>query len=149
MNMNDLTHAARLLAGSSFDPLRRFVQLEKERRQLEDRAKAIRDECAHLEETLLNEWADRGQRNANVDGLTVYIANDFYCNKKGGIETEAICQALIRHGLGHLVSPNYSASSLKAWVKEQASIGSDLPEDLREMLSYDSVYRLRTRLSAT
>lgn len=129
------------------DPLARFVALEKERREIEARLKQCKAEATAIQEQLLDDWADRGQQSAQVDGLTVYVAHDFYCRKKGGIDTKEICSVLEQHGLSRLVGPNYDASKLKSWVKEQITEGSELPSDLDDLLMYDNVPRLRTRLS--
>lgn len=129
------------------DHLARFVELEKERRQIEDRLEEIKQETNYLQGLILDEWADRGQQNANLAGMTVYIAHDFYCNKRPEYDQGEVCRRLADEGLGRLVSPAYSAASLKAWVKEQLSLGADVPERLKEVLNYDEVPRLRARLS--
>lgn len=148
------------------DPLARFVALEHERRRLEAALKKVTDEAAALEERILDEWADRGQQNARVAGMTVFIANDFYCNKAPGVDKRVVCNLLNQVGLSSLVGPDYNASSLKAWVKERirdwaeehALAGEELPVDpvetarralppeLSSVLSCGTVARLRTRL---
>jgi hypothetical protein len=127
------------------DNLARFVALEKRRREIEGELDAIKEEARQLEEWLLDEWADRGQQNASVDGLTVYVAVEFYCNKVPGVETPEICRRLEAAGLGDLVAPAYNAARLKSWVKESIDEGRPLPQDLAECLKFDSVPRLRSR----
>ncbi len=129
------------------DPLARLVALDKERRKLEDRLEAIKKERPPLEEILLEQWADRGQQNANVNGMTVYIAHDFFCTKKGEASTEQLLEVLKATGLERVIQLGYNASGLKAWVKEQLAAGSDIPEQLAGLLNYDTVPRLKTRLA--
>ena len=129
------------------DALGLFVALEHERRQVEDRLDAIKKEQADLQERILDEWADRGQRSANVDGLTVYIAHDFYCSKRKEVSTEQLIDVLKDAGLERCVQVGYNASSMKAFIKEQLAQGSELPEQLANSLNYDTIPRLRARLS--
>jgi hypothetical protein len=129
------------------DSLSQFVALDKERRQVEARLDAIKKEQAILQDALLDEWADRGQQSANVDGLTIYIARDFICSKKSEISTEQIIEVLRQNGLEQCVQTGYNATGLKAFVKEQLASESEIPEALKSCLNYDTIPRLRTRLS--
>jgi len=129
------------------DPLARFAALEHERRDLEERLDAIKKEEAGLQDTILEEWAERGQQSARVDGLTVYVARDFYCTKRGEISMEQLLDVLRSSGLDRCIQVGYNASSLKAFVKEQLTEGSEIPEALANCLNYDTIPRLRTRLS--
>jgi hypothetical protein len=129
------------------DSLSKFVSLDKERRQVEARLDAIKKEQSILQNALLDEWADRGQQSANVDGLTVYIARDFICSKKSEISTEQIIEVLRQNGLEQCVQTGYNATSLKAFVKEQLASESEIPEALKSCLNYDTIPRLRTRLA--
>jgi len=129
------------------DPLAEYVALEKERRALDARLKANKEAARKLEAEILDEWADRGQTNAAVDGLTVYLATDFYCTKRGGVEREVLCDALAAAGRPDLVHPDYSASALKAWVKELLAESGEVPGELAPLLNVQEAPRLRTRVS--
>jgi hypothetical protein len=133
--------------GENSDPLSRFVQLDHERRQVEDRLDAIKKEQTAMQERVLDEWADRGQQSAKVGGLTIYVAHEFYCSKRGGVSTEQLIEILKSSGLDRCVQVGYNASSLKAFVKETIAGGSDLPDTLKACLNYDTTPRLRTRLA--
>lgn len=130
-----------------FDALGRFVVLDHERRQVEERLDAIKKEQMALQERVLDEWVERGQQSAKVDGLTVYVAHEFYCSKRGEISTEQLIEILKSAGLDRCVQVGYNASSLKAFVKESLASDSELPEALKQCLNYDTTPRLRTRLS--
>ncbi|MFZ5831261.1 MAG: hypothetical protein ACOY3P_14310 [Planctomycetota bacterium] len=147
--MNDV-EAAFVAAGEAaeaqpVDPLARFVELEHKRRDLESQLDQVKDEARQLEARILEEWAERGQNSAKVGGLTVYLANDFYCSKRATSSTDELVSALRDAGLSDYVSIGYNAASLKAWVKEQVASGGDIPQPLAERLNYDTTPRLKTR----
>lgn len=123
------------------DKLAEFVKLEREKRELESRLEAIKSERQKLEQALLDEWANRGQTSANLDGFCTYVRMDFYCNKKGGVPTESVCDVLRTIGLADMVAPSYNAAKLKSIVKEWNESGQ-VPEELQALLSYDTVPRL-------
>lgn len=128
------------------DPLGRFVEIERRRREIEDEDKRLAKEAAALQEQLLNDWADRGQQSATVAGFTIYVAHEFYCSKHGDVPTPIVCEILAANGLGNLVAPAYNANSLKAWIKERVTASEEIPEELKAAMSYGEVPRLRTRL---
>lgn len=134
-------------AATGDDALGRFAVLDRERREVEDRLDAIKKEQTALQERILDEWADRGQQSANVSGLTIYIAKDFYCSKRPEVSTEQLIDILRDAGLERCVQIGYNAQSLKAFVKEQLAEGSELPTPLANSIKYDTTPRLRTRLS--
>jgi hypothetical protein len=125
--------------------LKEFVALEHERRQHDDRLKQIAERVDKLAPTLLDQFADAGIQNANVDGLTVYVRVDRYVSKRGDASTEQVCQVLKDCGLGYMVSDGYNASSLKSKVKEFQEEGVAVPEALAAMLNIGEVPRLATR----
>ena len=122
-----------------------FVKLEKQRRQLESELNHTKEEIKTLQEQIIDEWFDRGQQSASVDGLSIYIYYDFYCSKKEEISTEQFINALRNAGWGQFVKLKYDGSLLKAFVKEQLDSKSDIPDELRQMLHYGTPPRLRTR----
>jgi prophage DNA circulation protein len=103
-----------------------------------------------LEEQILSQWADQSQTQAKIDGMTVYVARDFVCNKRAGVPTEAVTDALKACGLGSLVHPDYSSASLKAAIKDMRGENGDdgqVPESLKELLQWQELFRLRVRAS--
>ncbi len=74
------------------------------------------------------------------------MANDFYCSKAKGVGTPEVCDALWQVAtLAPLVKPSYSASSLKAWVKEHVDNDEPIPSFLDDLLHYDTVPRIKSR----
>lgn len=125
--------------------LAEFIGLSNRKREIEAEAKAVNARLAELQEPLLDWFADRGIRNIRTDRGTVYVVQDFFCNKKGDIPTQQICDALKEIGMGQLVSPAYSAASLKSWVREQVDNNADLPEQLTELITYETMPRLKVK----
>lgn len=127
------------------DKLSKFMELEARRRALEEELDAVKAELNILQDQVLDDWADRGWQNAKINGVTVYVAHEFFCSKRAGVDTQIICDTLRQHGLGNIVAEAYSAQSLKSWVKERLDNGDPIPEPLKSLLNYDSIPRLRTR----
>ncbi len=140
--LSELDQAVEAALGQ--DPLSEFVAVERRLREIGDEEDALKKRRATLEQRLLDEWADRGQSCAVVDDFSVYVAHDFFCNKKTGVPIPAVCRLLENFGLGNMVSPAYNAQSLKAWVKEHEAAGT-VPEELAAVLQWDTVPRLRAR----
>jgi hypothetical protein len=132
---------------ASADPLALFAALEHERRGLESRLGEVKKEQAALQAVLLEQWADRGQQSATVNGLTIYVAGDFYCTKRSEKSTAQLIEVLRAEGLERCIEVGYGASSLKAWVKEQLAAGSEIPAAVAECLNFDTIPRLRARVS--
>ena len=126
------------------DPLSEFVEVVRRLREIGDEEESLKKRQAALEQRLLDEWADKGQKSANIAGFTVYITTDFFCNKRSGVAMPDVCRLLENSGLGNMVSPAYNAQSLKAWVKEHEAAGT-VPAELAAVLQWDTVPRLRAR----
>ena len=124
-----------------------FVALETERLAAEERIKQIKTRTKEIEKVLLDDWADRGQSQAKINGRTVFIRNDFYCSKKGGVSTGDVCVAMEDLGYSHMVSDSYAPASLKSLVREMVDEGREVPKELAELLRYDTTPRLVTRAS--
>lgn len=123
----------------------RFAELAVELAEAEKRVEDLKKEKAYLEQVILPQWLDKGQQNARIKGMTIYVANEFFCTKKGGIDTRVVCDTLANFGLHGFVAPSYNAQSLKAWVKEQREAGATIPQELESMLNIQEVQKLRVR----
>jgi hypothetical protein len=147
---------------SATDPLARFATIQRRRRQLESDLAALKNEARELEQKILDDWADRGQRRAAVDGLCVFVRSEMYCAKKPEISGREMARVLTLLGLGQLVG--YNATGLKRHVrqrlaaaKQRQGIQDDIPQgivldavlspELAAMITLGETVRLRTRLS--
>lgn len=127
--------------------LARFVNLDAEKTQLDTRIDEIKKEMRAVEETLLDEWANKGVQAVKLAKRTVYIRRDFYCSKRAGVETEAVCEVLEQVGYRRMVNPSYAPASLKALVREMVDDNRPIPPELDALVQYDTIPRLRTRAS--
>jgi hypothetical protein len=123
----------------------RFVMLEADKRALEAKLKQINEEMEFLEGRILEAWSDAGQQSASINGYTVYVTVDFFCTKRGGVDTAGFCELLKANGLGNIVGPTYAANSLKAWVKERRDNQEEIPQEIAERINAVEVARLRCR----
>lgn len=131
---------------TSFDEmLSEFIALRKEKDDLESDLKRISSRMSELEPMIVEGFGERGMQNVNKDGITLYLAIDRFVNKKTGVETEEICEALREAGLGDMVSDSYSSASLKARVLEWKANDVAIPERLADCITVGEVYRLRSR----
>lgn len=126
-----------------------FVNLDRERAELEKRLGEIKKRAGLISETLLDDWANRGVQSIKMTDRTVYIRKDFYCSKKGGVETFKVCAALKANGYKDMVTvnPSYAAAALKALVREMVDNDHEVPPDLDALIQFDTVPRLMTRAS--
>lgn len=125
--------------------LKRYTELENERRKHADRTDELAAIIKPLEEALLEAFAEAGLQNARANGLTVFIRTDRFVSKKGEFSTEAICEKLKELGCAYMVKEGYSASSLKAKVTEWQNEGVTVPADLAAMLNIGEIARITSR----
>lgn len=140
-------HAADDVAGMpTLDTARlnRLVELDRERRQLENRIKEINSERGRLEEKILDEMQHAGVQNMNIGGATVYLHRQLWARPRDG-NKQAVIAALHEAGLDEYVSETFSTQSLSAYVRELDSYDEPLPPELEEVVQVDEVFKVRTR----
>lgn len=125
--------------------LKRYTELENERRKHTEQCEALADQIKPLEEALLEAFAEAGLQNARANGLTVFIRTDRFVSKKGEVSTDVICEKLKELGCGYMVKEGYSAASLKAKVAEWQVEGVEIPAELAGMLNIGEVARITSR----
>jgi hypothetical protein len=120
--------------------LRRFVQLEKERRELESRIKIIEQESSVIKEQLGDELEElRAQgldSHARMDGMTVFLKYQTWALPKDG-DTQRLCEAIVESGdqeLEELVHPTVDQKKLSALVKERLQDAADNDKSDDEIL---------------
>jgi len=125
--------------------LAEFVRLEKRRRELEAELDDTKKRAKTIQEPLLEHFADLGVQNIKADGLVVYVKTNRFVTKRGGIDTERVCDALRDAGLGYMVAAGYSAASLKGKVREWQEEEIEVPPHLAELLNIGEAFILATR----
>jgi hypothetical protein len=127
-------------------PVVRYAAIMKQRMELEEMVANLKKEAAKLEEVILDQWADTGEKSVKIGGVgTVFLADEFTCYKRKEFTAEAVCLRLKAEGLGGYVAEGYAPASIKAWVKEQLANEGEVPESLQECFDYETKSKLRMR----
>lgn len=118
--------------------LAEFVEIDNERKELEDRVAEIKARKEKIQAVLIDEWANSGIQRVTLNGRTVSIHNTFICGKKGEIDKETICDALTASGYGDLVkTQHYEPASLKALIREiESDQDREIPEALEPLIHH-------------
>lgn len=123
--------------------LRRFVDLSRQRKALEEELDGVRAQMAALETPLLEDMALNGMQNANVDGLCVYRRTDYYPGRKEGVTSEQVVDALLNCGLDKLATANWQ--SLRGYLTECREEGKLVPSALTDVIEVREAHKLMTR----
>lgn len=117
--------------------LRRFVQLERERRELESRVSLIKKEAEELKDTIGDELEEAGANgldtHARIDGMTVFLSYRTWARPLDG-DMQRLCDAIVKSGdteLVELVHPTVDLDSLSKLTKEKLAqaMDNDTPDD--------------------
>ncbi len=126
------------------EQLKRYVELEKERRDLEDRLKAVKAESEKLGASLLEQFAEAGIQNARVNGLTVYVHRQLWASAVDG-NYEAACQALRDSGYGEFIQTRFNINQVSAIARELDKGGQSYPPQWEGAIKVAEVFALRSQ----
>lgn len=125
--------------------LAEYVELSKTKRSLEAELKDAKRRLGELEPKLLDQFAASAMQRCHVAGLTVYVHRQLWAGAKDG-DNEALIAGLDAAGLGDdLVKRTVNKQTLSAWAREIENEGGEFPEEVKEVMTLDEVYSLRTR----
>lgn len=135
-----------------FDEYGKITMLLRKTKELKSRLEeAIEARRPHVENRMLESGMSKW---THENGLTFHYQQKLVVNRAGGVSMEEIVEVLHKIGRGDIVSPQYKASSLKEYVKEQLALEAEspdgekyLPEELRQLLYIDDRAVLRPRKS--
>lgn len=127
-------------------PVKRLVGLEARKRLLEEALEQVKQRRAAVEQQVLDFFADQGVTAVNMPDsemgrVNLHTRMDFYCSKRPDVTMQQVCETLEALGHGDMVSAQYNAARLKAWVKERAE-ADQVPDELKSLLKYDSIPRV-------
>lgn len=105
-----------------------YVKLEQKRRRLEDDLKETKLRQSAVAEPLVERMAAEGMQRINKDGLTVYLRQQRFVNKKTEVSMDIACRMLESWGLGYMVNDAYNATSLKSKIIEMLDQEEELPK---------------------
>ena len=126
--------------------LNRFVELEKQRRDLETRLKALKEETTKLKESILSDFEEAGMSKTVVEGMTVYVHRQLWASAIDS-DYERACQALKSAGLNDYVQERFNINSLSAYVRELDKAGDPLPSEFDGCIDVKERFEIRTRIS--
>ena len=129
--------------------LRRLMYLKGRVKTMEAEIKEHKAEVAELDAEIRADWAEDGQNSATLEGKTAYLFPVFHVENTGDNGPADIRAALEESGLGHMLQPNYSASALKAYLKELRERGEQPPDALAAVCSLHVTSEVRIRDAGT
>jgi hypothetical protein len=129
--------------------LRRLIYLKARVKTMEAEIKAHKAEAAELDAEIRADWSEEGQNSATLEGKTAYLFPVYHVENTGDNGPADIRAALEESGLGHMLQPNYSASALKAYLKELRERGEQPPDALAAVCSLHLTSEVRIRDAAT
>lgn len=132
----------------------KYAQLEVERRELEDRLEAVKEEMTAMQPELLEVMLEGELDKITLAGITFSPRRRLYAAPAEGFSKHDVAEALVACDLGDYVKSDYNANSLSAYVaafdKETdevltpADIQERLPEGLRQCLRVGEIWSIGT-----
>lgn len=129
------------------DQARRYAALVARKRELEAELRAIQDQLNEMEPALVEGFVEAGVQHLRVDGQTIYLQQEIWASPTDG-DYDALCDALVRAGLGDMVVRRVHHQTLTAWVRELRKADEEIPEEVRPYLKVSETYRIRVRKAA-
>lgn len=123
--------------------LKRFVDLSRQKKALEEELEGVRAQMTALETPLLEDMALNGMQNANIEGVCVYRRTDYYPGRKEGVTSEQVVDALLNCGLDKLATANWQ--SLRGYLTECREEGKLVPSALTDVIEVREAHKLMTR----
>jgi hypothetical protein len=106
------------MAATTADLVRKFIELDEQKRTHEGALEKVKKQLALLETELMARFEHSGMQRLNVDGVTVYLHRQIWAKAANGDHVTAT-HALKEVGLGHMVEERFNAQTLSAWVRER------------------------------
>lgn len=110
--------------------LRRLIYLKGQLRAHEGTVKTLKAEIREVDDRIRTEWAEENINQAGIDGKTLYLYPVYHVEKVDGAGPADVRAALEASGLDYMLTPNYSGSSLLAYLKEIRDAGDEPPAAL-------------------
>lgn len=129
--------------------LRRLIYLKARIKTMEAEVKEHKAEIGKLDAEIRADWSEEGQNSATLEGKTAYLFPVFHVENTGDNGPADVRAALEASGLGHMLQPNYSASALKAYLKELHQRGDAPPEPLAAVCAVHVTSEVRIRDAGT
>ncbi len=119
-----------------------FVQLEKDRRALEEALRGVKSRLEKLQEPMQEYFLDRNLQNLKIGGITLYMHSQPKVRPKNG--KDDVLEALRAIGHEELIRVDYHWTQLNALVKGMLEDG-DLPPELDATVEIKDEISIRSR----
>ena len=120
---------------------KKFVDLTRQKREINQHLKELNEQLAQLEEWVLEDLTTTGVDRMSVDGMTVYTQNQLRCSAKNH---EQLTRKLLEYGMGDLIV--FGPQKLKGFIGKEADVEKLHPE-IVELLDVYVQTRVRARKS--
>ncbi len=135
------------------EQVRRYVALDKEKKELKVHLRTVQSELDILEPEVLEAFIEEGVDSIKVDGRTVSPKAQVWVSpKREDWETadeayERACGALAACGLGQFTGQRFNSQMVSSYVREILAEGSELPSELEEVLNITERHTVSVRQS--
>ena len=132
---------------------RRYVALDKEKKELKAHLKVVQGELDKLEPEVLEVFINEGVDSIKVDGRTVSPKAQIWVSpKREDWETteeayERACAALEGAGLGQFTGKRFNSQTVSSYVREILAEGEELSPELKEVLNVTERHTVSVRRS--
>ncbi len=124
--------------------LKQMKELLEHKRQLQAELRRVQDQINETQPMALQEMADAGIQNMNLDGKTIYLNRSVRPKIAEGWTKEQVVQSLKNYGLSDFLKEDFNMNTLGAYFRELTQETDDvaLPDGLVLTEQYD--IRLRS-----
>lgn len=106
------------MALTGINAVKKYAGLFREKREIEQRLKALEPGMKELEGVVIDYFQKHGVDRQAIDGTTVYLRRELWAGREEAIENDAACAALVAAGLPDYVEPRFNTMKLSAYVRE-------------------------------
>ena len=125
--------------------LARYIQLIKEKKELECKLKKIKTAIEENEPEVLEHFQKYGLKNMSQDGLTLYLKRELWAGRAEGVEAEEAIKALQHAGLSEYAAPRVNTVSLSGYLRELDRDGEPFPKELEGIINLNEVFKIGSR----
>lgn len=123
--------------------LKKFANLYLARKKIREKDKELTARLMEMQTPLIDHLLDHGLLNLPLKGgNTISMRPRIVPKMKNGATREQVMQALIRDGLGDLVSDNYNTNQLSSYLSDLEKSDEPLPKHLSEVIEIDRIINL-------
>jgi len=134
-----------------FTNLARYIELRREKAELNSKLKVVNAEIDQREQTAIDEMIDMQVKSLKVQGVTLFLSRKVYVgvDRQEGEDTESAHErasaALIDAGLSQYVHQRFMTGKLAAWVRERIENKEALPEEFNGAIRVTNLPGMGTR----